>query len=80
MTNWRPWPGQYVQRAAGENWDLVVFCVSLKHPMLLSRAVRQQNKPFGGIQLIICGDFLQLPPVTKGFQPPRFCFQVLLTS
>lgn len=46
---------------------------------LPSRTVRQQNKPFGGIQLIICGDFLQLPPVTKGFQPPQFCFQVPLT-
>ncbi|XP_063113032.1 ATP-dependent DNA helicase PIF1 isoform X3 [Cavia porcellus] len=41
----------------------------------VARAVRQQQKPFGGIQLIICGDFLQLPPVTKGSQPPRFCFQ-----
>ncbi|KAM7154680.1 ATP-dependent DNA helicase PIF1 isoform 1-T2 [Molossus nigricans] len=41
----------------------------------VARAIRQQNKPFGGIQLIICGDFLQLPPVTKGFQPPQFCFQ-----
>uniref|UniRef100_A0A8D2DLP5 ATP-dependent DNA helicase PIF1 n=1 Tax=Sciurus vulgaris TaxID=55149 RepID=A0A8D2DLP5_SCIVU len=41
----------------------------------VARAVRQQNKPFGGIQLIICGDFLQLPPVTKGSQPPKFCFQ-----
>ncbi|XP_049708548.1 ATP-dependent DNA helicase PIF1 isoform X2 [Elephas maximus indicus] len=41
----------------------------------VARAVRQQNEPFGGIQLIICGDFLQLPPVTKGSQPPQFCFQ-----
>ncbi|KAM6149325.1 ATP-dependent DNA helicase PIF1 [Erethizon dorsatum] len=41
----------------------------------VARAVRQQEKPFGGIQLIICGDFLQLPPVTKGSQPSRFCFQ-----
>ncbi|XP_037689640.1 ATP-dependent DNA helicase PIF1 [Choloepus didactylus] len=41
----------------------------------VARAVRQQNKPFGGIQLIICGDFLQLPPVNKGSQPPQFCFQ-----
>ncbi|XP_047621730.1 ATP-dependent DNA helicase PIF1 isoform X3 [Phacochoerus africanus] len=45
----------------------------------VARAVRQQDKPFGGIQLIICGDFLQLPPVTKGPQPPQFCFQVPLT-
>lgn len=51
---------------------------ALKAFLLLSRAVRQQNKPFGGIQLIICGDFLQLPPVTKGSQPPQFCFQVPL--
>ncbi|EDL26102.1 expressed sequence AI449441, isoform CRA_c [Mus musculus] len=41
----------------------------------VARAVRQQKKPFGGIQLIICGDFLQLPPVTKGSQQPQFCFQ-----
>ncbi|XP_040825216.1 ATP-dependent DNA helicase PIF1 [Ochotona curzoniae] len=41
----------------------------------VARAVRKQDKPFGGIQLIICGDFLQLPPVTKGSQAPRFCFQ-----
>ncbi|KAM5291690.1 ATP-dependent DNA helicase PIF1 [Ctenodactylus gundi] len=41
----------------------------------VARVVRQQDKPFGGIQLIICGDFLQLPPVTRGSQPPRFCFQ-----
>nr|XP_019604223.1 PREDICTED: ATP-dependent DNA helicase PIF1 isoform X4 [Rhinolophus sinicus] len=41
----------------------------------VARAIRQQNKPFGGIQLIICGDFLQLPPVTRGSQPPQFCFQ-----
>ncbi|XP_054983759.1 ATP-dependent DNA helicase PIF1 [Sorex araneus] len=41
----------------------------------VARVVRQQDKPFGGIQLIICGDFLQLPPVTKGSQPPQFCFQ-----
>uniref|UniRef100_A0A8C3VQV7 ATP-dependent DNA helicase PIF1 n=1 Tax=Catagonus wagneri TaxID=51154 RepID=A0A8C3VQV7_9CETA len=41
----------------------------------VARAVRQKDKPFGGIQLIICGDFLQLPPVTKGPQAPQFCFQ-----
>lgn len=40
----------------------------------IARAVRQRERPFGGIQLVLCGDFLQLPPVTRGGSP-RFCFQ-----
>ncbi|XP_053677644.1 ATP-dependent DNA helicase PIF1 [Anopheles nili] len=31
----------------------------------VARYVRKNNKPFGGIQLILCGDFFQLPPVNK---------------
>lgn len=31
----------------------------------IARHVRENEEPFGGIQLVICGDFLQLPPVTK---------------
>ncbi len=27
------------------------------------RTVRENRKPFGGVQMILCGDFLQLPPV-----------------
>lgn len=50
----------------------------------VARYVRRSDKPFGGIQLILCGDFLQLPPVTKTFDKnrplssmpnKRFCFQ-----
>uniref|UniRef100_A0A8C4YG51 ATP-dependent DNA helicase n=1 Tax=Gopherus evgoodei TaxID=1825980 RepID=A0A8C4YG51_9SAUR len=41
----------------------------------VARAVRKQDDPFGGIQLIICGDFLQLPPVSKGNEETKFCFQ-----
>ena len=40
------------------------------------RVIRQKDEPFGGIQLIVCGDFLQLPPVTKGEEKRKFCFQV----
>ncbi|XP_022087806.1 ATP-dependent DNA helicase PIF1-like [Acanthaster planci] len=41
----------------------------------IARAVKGNNKPFGGIQLIVCGDFLQLPPVTKPGEKRSFCFQ-----
>ncbi|GFN95027.1 ATP-dependent DNA helicase pif1 [Plakobranchus ocellatus] len=41
----------------------------------VARMVRKCDKPFGGIQLILCGDFLQLPPVTKPGETRRFCFQ-----
>ncbi|TKS80059.1 ATP-dependent DNA helicase PIF1 [Collichthys lucidus] len=41
----------------------------------LARSVRRSTEPFGGIQLIVCGDFLQLPPVSKGKEKARFCFQ-----
>ncbi|NXF32368.1 PIF1 helicase, partial [Nyctibius bracteatus] len=41
----------------------------------VARAVRKRDEPFGGIQLIICGDFLQLPPVCKGNEETKFCFQ-----
>ncbi|CAE6460433.1 unnamed protein product [Rhizoctonia solani] len=29
----------------------------------ISRRIRKKSLPFGGIQLVICGDFFQLPPV-----------------
>lgn len=34
---------------------------------------RRPGAPFGGAQLILCGDFLQLPPVTR--VPRPYCFQ-----
>ncbi|KAM4552500.1 ATP-dependent DNA helicase PIF1 isoform 2-T2 [Odontesthes bonariensis] len=41
----------------------------------IARSVKRSNQPFGGIQLIVCGDFLQLPPVSKGKEKAGFCFQ-----
>jgi ATP-dependent DNA helicase PIF1 len=36
--------------------------------------MRKNTKPFGGIQLIVTGDFFQLPPITKGGQV-KFAFE-----
>lgn len=38
----------------------------------IARKIRKNEKPFGGIQLILCGDFFQLPPVGN---PVVFCFE-----
>ncbi|MDD2840607.1 MAG: PIF1 family ATP-dependent DNA helicase [Rickettsiales bacterium] len=41
----------------------------------LLKAVRQNNLPFGGLQLILFGDFLQLPPINKENGEVFFCFE-----
>ena len=44
----------------------------------VARQVRNNEKPFGGIQLIMCGDFFQLPPVVskdKKEKERRFAFE-----
>ena len=50
---------------------LVIDEISMLDSVLLekleciARKVRQSNVVFGGIQLVLCGDFYQLPPVTE---------------
>uniref|UniRef100_A0A6C0B0D4 AAA+ ATPase domain-containing protein n=1 Tax=viral metagenome TaxID=1070528 RepID=A0A6C0B0D4_9ZZZZ len=43
----------------------------------IGKAVRKNNKPFGGIQVIFLGDFYQLPPIGDKDEPEtmRFCFE-----
>lgn len=41
----------------------------------VARRVRGNDKPFGGIHLIVVGDFMQLPPVVKDRKTLAFCFQ-----
>lgn len=61
---------------------LLIDEVSMLHPEMLdaidyaARELRQDPRPFGGLQLILVGDFLQLPPVNKvrGAEA-RFCFE-----
>lgn len=48
----------------------------------IGKAVRNNSRPFGGIQLIFSGDFYQLPPVGNTLEPEtgRFCFESELWS
>ena len=41
----------------------------------IARILRKNESPFGGIQVIFCGDFMQLPPVVKGSVDRRFAFE-----
>ncbi|XP_078032506.1 pif1 DNA helicase [Augochlora pura] len=41
----------------------------------VARFIRRNERPFGGMQLILCGDFFQLPPVGSREKDIKFCFQ-----
>jgi len=40
----------------------------------VARRIRQNEQPFGGIQLVLFGDFCQLPPISED-REVRFCFE-----
>ena len=40
----------------------------------IARAIRNNGRPFGGIQLVITGDFFQLPPVPDYQKTAKFSF------
>ncbi len=50
---------------------LVIDEISMMHDFRLdmvdkvTRVVRQDERPFGGIQVVLCGDFFQLPPINR---------------
>lgn len=61
---------------------LIIDEISMLHPQYLdmidsiARYILDSDKAFGGIQLILCGDFFQLPPVSSGSvnEEKRFAF------
>ena len=44
---------------------------------LICRSVKAKDLPFGGIQVIAAGSFVQLPPVPNIMDPGLFAFQSL---
>jgi len=59
---------------------LIVDEISMIHPNLfdkldlIAKNLRESEKPFGGMQLILSGDFLQLPPIRKDNEPKTYLF------
>src|SRR5262249_18270756 len=41
----------------------------------IARNVRSDNRSFGGIQVVITGDFSQLPPVPYNYTTTKFAFE-----
>lgn len=72
---------KYVRRNRGaiNRWKsiqvLIIDEISMIDPQFfdtldfIAKKIRHNNKPFGGVQLIICGDFYQLPPVVNRLLP-----------
>ncbi len=54
---------------------LIIDEVSMLHHFRLdlvdrvARAMRRNSLPFGGLQVILCGDFFQLPPISRTGEP-----------
>lgn len=71
-------------KSAKKRWENVKILVIDEISMLsaelfdllhdIASQVRPDQGPFGGIQLILCGDFFQLPPVGLG-STTHLCFQ-----
>lgn len=41
----------------------------------ICRLVKKDEHPFGGLQVVLSGDFFQLPPVARGSEDGRFAFE-----
>jgi ATP-dependent exoDNAse (exonuclease V) alpha subunit len=59
---------------------LIIDEISMLPPNVLEmvnyvcQAIRQSMRPFGGLQFVACGDFFQLPPITRDGGEKKFAF------
>ena len=64
-----------VARRIRESAVLIIDEVSMLHHFRLdtlnaiTQHIKKNTEPFGGLQIVLCGDFFQLPPVSKYGEP-----------
>lgn len=66
---------KYLRDRFARTFVLVIDEVSMLHHYRLDlidqicRFMKNLDKPFGGLQVILCGDFFQLPPIARSGEP-----------
>lgn len=69
---------EYLHKRLDKARVLVIDEVSMLSPRLLDtvericRVMKRNDKPFGGMQVVLSGDFFQLPPVARGVSDIEF--------
>src|SRR3989339_1119060 len=62
---------EYISKRVNRTKVLIIDEISMLSANMLDmvdmvcREIKQSNEPFGGIQIILVGDFFQLPPIVK---------------
>ncbi|MFA6295410.1 MAG: AAA family ATPase [Candidatus Paceibacterota bacterium] len=71
----------YIKKKVAEAKVLIIDEVSMLHHFRLDmvnrvlKHIKKSEEPFGGLQVILCGDFFQLPPVARMGEPEaRFIY------
>lgn len=82
-----------IKKAVGNNrvrarlrndFAVIIDEISMIHPEAfeaanqIAKTVRESDAPFGGLRLIVVGDFLQLPPITPYNQSVKWLFEMQL--
>ncbi len=69
---------QYLWKRYNDTKVLVIDEVSMLHHFRfdlldkLCRSFKRKDEPFGGMQIVLCGDFFQLPPVSRQGEDPAY--------
>lgn len=72
---------EHVSRRIQKTTTLIIDEISMLSAPVLSmvdmvcREVKRNSLPFGGIQVVLVGDFFQLPPIGRGNDRPAFAFE-----